>query len=99
MTNLPWEDSLLERKLQSDLKDLLKTLIAFANSVKPGHFAQVLIGERDDGTIQGVSDPDQIQKTIRKECEKIYPPIVWRSMVYEKEGHHCVQVEIEYSGE
>lgn len=96
---LPWEDSLLERKVESDLKDLLKTLVAFANSVRPGHTATILIGERDDGTIPGVTSPDNIQKKVREECEKIYPPIPWRSQVYEKDGKPCVRVEIEYSGE
>ena len=99
MVEFPWEDNLLERKLESDLKDLLKTFVAFANSVKPGHIATLLIGERDDGTIQGVTNPDNMQKNIRKECDKIYPPILWRPSVYEKEGKHCVRVEIEYDGE
>jgi len=49
----PWEDYLLERKGESDLKDLLKSVVAFANSVKPGHLATILIGERDDGTAAG----------------------------------------------
>jgi len=99
MAEFPWEDNLLERKVESDLGDLLKTLVAFANSVRPGHTAVLLIGEKDDGAIQGVTNPDSIQKTIRKECEKIYPPILWRSSVYEKEGKPCVRVEIEYDGE
>ena len=58
----PWEDYLLERKVESDLKDLLKTLVAFANSVRPGHIATLLIGERDNGTVAGVTNPDNIQK-------------------------------------
>jgi hypothetical protein len=96
---LPWEDGLLERKVENDLKDLLKTLVAFSNSVRPGHTATILIGEKDDGNIQGVKNPDNIQKTVREECDKIYPPIVWRSQVYEKEHKPCVRVEIEYDGE
>lgn len=99
MSELPWEDNLLERKVESDLKDLLKTLVAFANSVRPGHVATILIGERDDGTVQGVKNPDQIQKKVRSECEKIYPPIVWKSRVYEQDSKHCVRVEIEYDGD
>jgi hypothetical protein len=99
MVEFPWEDNLLERKLESDLKDLLKTLVAFANSVQPGHVAILLIGEKNDGTVQGVTNPDNIQKQIRKECDKIYPPILWRSTVYEKHGKFCIRVEIEYSGE
>jgi len=99
MDDFPWEDNLLERKTESDLKDLLKTLVAFANSVMPGHTARLLIGEKDDGSIQGVTNPDNIQKRIREECDKIYPPILWRSSVYEREGKHCIQVEIEYDGD
>jgi len=99
MAELPWEDSLLERKLQSDLKDLLKCLVAFANSVRPGHVAVILIGERDDGSVQGVDNADNIQRTVRDTCSKIYPPILWRTQVYKKEDKDCVRIEIEYDGE
>jgi predicted HTH transcriptional regulator len=92
------EDYLLERKTKNDLKDLLKTLVAFANSVRPGHVAKILIGERDDGTPEDL-DPDVVQKTVRKEADKIYPPIIWRSAVYGKAGRQCVRVEIEHSGD
>jgi hypothetical protein len=34
------EDSLREKKVESDLKDLLKTMVAFANSVAPGDTAE-----------------------------------------------------------
>jgi hypothetical protein len=95
----PWEDNLLERKVESDLKDLLKTLVAFANSVKPGHVATILIGERDDGSVDGVTSPESIQARIRKECDRIYPAIIWRSTVYEKDVRSCVRVEIEYGGD
>lgn len=99
MEEFPYEDNLLERKVESDLKDVLKTLVGFANSVKPGHVATLLIGEKDDGSIAGVTNPDNIQKSIRIECDKIYPPIISRSQIYEKDGKHCVRVEVEYSGE
>jgi hypothetical protein len=99
MFDFPWEDNLLEKKLESDLKDLLKTMVAFANSVRPGHQAVLLIGVKDDGSIQGVTNPDNIQKQVRKEAEKIFPPILWRSVVYENEGKFCIRVEIDYDGE
>lgn len=69
----PWEDYLLERKVESDLKDLPKTLVAFANSVRPDHVATILIGERDDRTAAGVTNADNIQKGVRKEAEKFIP--------------------------
>lgn len=99
MNEFPWEDNLIERKLESDLKDVLKTLVGFANSVIPGHIATLLIGEKNDGSVAGVTNPDNIQKSIRNECDKIYPPIISRSQIYEKDGKHCVRVEVEFSGE
>jgi hypothetical protein len=99
MAEFAWEDALTERKTENDLKDLRKTLVAFANTVRPGHTARILIGERDDGTVQGVKNADNIQRKVREECEEVYPPIIWRQRVYEKDEKSCVEVEIEYSGE
>lgn len=100
MAETPWEDTLLERKLKNDLgEDLLKTMVAFANSVRPGHIATLLIGEKDDGTIQGVDNTDSIQKSIRNTAEKIYPPILWKTFVYKSDGKDCVRIEIEFDGE
>lgn len=75
MSEIPWEDSLVERKTENDLKDLLKTMVAFANSVKPGHVATILIGEKDDGSIQGVKNPEKIQNTVIEHARGIYPSI------------------------
>lgn len=92
------EDSLREKKVQSDLKDLLKTMVAFANSVAPGDTAKIFIGERNDGSVQGVTDTDRIQKTVVKEAERIYPEIYYRTEVYEREGKQCVRVDIKHNG-
>lgn len=92
------EDSLKEKKVESDLKDLLKTMVAFANSVAPGDTAKIFIGERDDGTVQGVTNTDNIQKTVKKDAEKIYPEIYYRTEVYEREGKQCVRVNIKHNG-
>jgi hypothetical protein len=94
---LPWEDHLLERKTERSLKDLRRTAVAFANSVRPDHIATILIGESNDGSISGVTNPDRLQRDIRSELDEIYPPIEWRQIVYEKEGKSCIRVEIEYS--
>lgn len=99
MKEHPWEDNLLENKLESDSKDFLKTLVAFANSVKPGHIAVLLIGESDNGIVQGVTNPDSIQKKIRSYCDDIYPPIIYRSKVYKKGGKSCIRVEVEHDGD
>jgi hypothetical protein len=91
------EDSLTEKKLENDLQDLLKTLVAFANSVAPGDTARILIGERDDGTVQGVKSADNIQKSVKKEADKIYPEIFYKTRVYERDGKQCVRVLIQHN--
>jgi predicted HTH transcriptional regulator len=48
------EDSLREKKVENDLKDWPKTLVAFANSVAPGDTATIFIGEKDDGFMVNV---------------------------------------------
>ncbi len=93
------EDSLREKKGESDLRDLLKTLVAFANSVAPDDTAKIFIGEMDDGTVQGVTNPESINRTVSKEADKIFPPIYYRSEVYEREGKQCVRVDIKHNGQ
>jgi hypothetical protein len=92
------EDSLREKKVESDLKDLLKTMVAFANSVAPGDTAQIFIGEKDDCTVQGVTNTENIQSRVVKEAAKIYPEIYYRTEVYEREGKQCVRVDIKRNG-
>lgn len=92
------EDSLRENKVENDLKDLLKTLVAFANSVAPGDTAKIFIAERDDGTVQGVTDTDYIQKTVKKEADKIYPEIYYRTEAYDRDGKQCVRVDAKHNG-
>jgi hypothetical protein len=99
VTHPIWEDHLLERKTDRQPKDIRRTAVAFANSVRPGHTAVILIGEENDGKVSGVTNPDEFQKKIRKELEGIYPPIVWRQILYEREGNTCIRIEIEHSGE
>lgn len=79
---IPWEDSLLERKTERDLKDIRRTAVAFANSVYPGHVAIILIGECDDGSVPGITNADKMQREVRAELEKIYPAIVFRQRPY-----------------
>ncbi len=92
------EDSLKEKKVESDLKDLLKTLVAFANSVAPGDTAQLFIGEKDNGTVQGVTSTESIQKRVTTEAAKIYPEIYYKTELYERDGKQCVRVDIRNNG-
>ena len=73
------EDNFVERKLEgAKAAELRATLVAFANSVVPGSTGVLFIGVRNDGSIQGVLNPDKLQKTVRGLCEQVcYPPIAF----------------------
>ena len=96
---IPWEDHLLERKTVRELADIRRTAVAFANSVMPGHTATILIGEGNDGSVSGMDNPDEQQRKLRLELDKIYPPIIWRQQVYTNCGKARIRIEIEYSGD
>jgi predicted HTH transcriptional regulator len=90
LPELIWEDNLLEFKSESDTQDFLKTIVAFANSVKSGHIAIFKIGVDNDGVVKGVKNPDEIQKKVRKECDKIFPSVLWKSFIKEDNGKQYV---------
>ncbi len=77
------EDNFVERKpgnLNRD--DIRKTVVAFANSVPDGRTGVLFIGIRNDGRIEGVPNPDKLQKTVREVCEQdCYPPIKFSAEV------------------
>ena len=50
-------------------------------------------------SFSGLANPDVQQRKIRDELDKIYPPIVWRQQLYEKQAKTCLRIEIEYSGD
>jgi hypothetical protein len=62
------------------------------------HARRSRCGESDDGTAQGVTNTDSIQKAVVKEADKIYPEIYYRTEVYEREGKQCVRVDIKNNG-
>lgn len=70
-----FEDPFTERKVESDIKDILKTAVAFANSLPIGSPGIIFVPVKDDGTIQEDKDLDKLQKTITKKMNAAYPPI------------------------
>lgn len=69
------EDSFVERKTKNDLKDCLKTVVAFANSTPIGYPAIMFVGVRNDGVVEGVENPDTIQKSVSERIAPAYPAI------------------------
>ncbi len=71
-----FEDQFVERKTASDSSDWLKTAVGFANSCPVGYPGLLLIGVRNDGTIEGSHiNLDSLQRTLNRELNKAYPPI------------------------
>jgi len=66
-----YEDHLVERKTSNDLKDVLKTIVAFANSAPVGYPAILYLGVRDSGEIETPqTNLDNGQKAVNKELQK-----------------------------
>jgi hypothetical protein len=71
------EDRFVERKPERAGKsDFKRTLVAFANSVPANRTGVLFVGVGDRGEIQGVENPDRVQKDLRHLAENdCYPPI------------------------
>ena len=93
------EDNFVERKPANPKRDdIRKTVVAFANTVSEGRTGILFIGIRNDGTIEGVPNPDKLQKTVREVCEQdCYPPIKFLSEVVNSPSGSVVAVVISAS--
>lgn len=70
------EDNFVERKLTQHRGDVVKTLVAFANSVPLDREAVLFIGVQNDGAVTGVLNPENAQKDIQTWATDVcYPPI------------------------
>ncbi len=93
------EDTLTERKPEGvNDRELRKELVAFANSLRPTQEAAIFVGISDTGDILGVSNPDTLQKRIRRIAEQdCYPPIFIQQYVLSVSGKEILAVTIPHS--
>lgn len=81
------ENSFVERKLFSDSKDWLKTVVAFANSTPIDYPAVLFIGVKDNGSPEARPiDLDAIQKSFSSKLRMAYPPIYYDTRIVDVEG-------------
>ena len=68
------EDNFVERKSEG-IKDqeVRKTLVAFANTIPEGNFAEIFFGVIDEGEKKGVSNTDRLQKKSRQSQKIVIP--------------------------
>lgn len=93
------EDNFTERKPEgASAGEFRRTLVAFANSIPEGRTGLLLIGVHDKGGVLGCTNPDSVQKTIRKICEQdCYPPIAFTSEVIAAQPGPVVAVLVPFS--
>src|SRR5215470_4439010 len=87
------EHSFIERKVFSDSKDWLKTVVAFANSAPVGYPAVLFIGVMDDGTPEQISpDLDSIQRSLSQKVSAAYPTIYYETRILDLAGAKVLAV-------
>jgi predicted HTH transcriptional regulator len=71
-----FEDQFVERKVCSDSKDWVKTVVAFANSAPVDYPCILYIGVRDTGEIEDKqANLDSVQKTLNRMLQDAYPRV------------------------
>lgn len=89
-----FEDAFVERKSSGDMKDLLKTAVAFANSTPMGYPAILFYGVTNEGVPEGKANLDTMQRTISDKLSDAYPPIYYLSKVLQQDGKQFLAVII-----
>jgi predicted HTH transcriptional regulator len=71
------EDATVERKVASDLRDAIRTAVAFSNSLPIGDPGIIFYGVRDNGQPEGIADSgiESHLMKLSKELGNIYPAI------------------------
>jgi hypothetical protein len=87
-----FEDSFVERKTAGDSKDWLKTVVAFANSTPVGEPAILFIGVRNDGSIEGETNLDSLQRKLSEKLSSAYPSIYYLPKVLHRDGKQFLAV-------
>ncbi|HRE04635.1 MAG TPA: ATP-binding protein [Opitutaceae bacterium] len=79
----PWTERKPVVKPSDEGRDIRRTLVGFANSVREGEFAVLFIGAANDGRHPGVHDADEMQRKVdsiaRQRC---FPPIDYTPVVF-----------------
>jgi hypothetical protein len=93
------EDPFVERKVDGDLKDCLKTAVAFANTLPNGVPGVLFIPVKNDGTVKTGIDLDSLQRKISEKLAEAYPPLKYFQRIIEAEGTPLIAVIVPGSSE
>jgi len=68
------ETTFVERKSAADTQDWVKSMVAFANTLRPNQFGVLFLGVTNKGEIQGHKDDlDSLQRKFVEKTRIIYP--------------------------
>ena len=89
-----FEDPFVERKSAHDVKDALKTAVAFANTLPNGIPGVVFMPVKNDGRIEPDQNLDILQRKISEQIDRAYPSILYFQQVISAPEDECVAVTI-----
>lgn len=93
------EDPFVERKVDGDLKDCLKTAVAFANTLPNGIPGVLFIPVKNDGTVKTGIDLDLLQRRISERLASAYPALHYFQRIIEADGNPLIAVIVPGSSE
>jgi predicted HTH transcriptional regulator len=81
------EDSFIEKKSLGDMKDVVKTCVAFANTCPvEGPPGILCFGVKEDGTIEeGPQNFESMTQKIRDKLSHVYPPVEFKTRIITKD--------------
>jgi hypothetical protein len=88
------EDPFVERKSAGDYRDVIKTVVAFANSLPDGVPGVLFIPAYDSGAIQAEQNLDHLQRKISETISSAYPPIKYLMRVLSVGNAEVVTVQV-----
>ncbi len=84
------EDPYVERKGRNDIRDILKTAVAFTNSLPIGAPGVIFFPADNQGNTQDGVDLDKAQKEITNRLSRAYPPLPFTYKVCRSEGKEII---------
>jgi predicted HTH transcriptional regulator len=90
------EATFTERKSASDTQDWVKTVVAFANSLRPDQNGVLYLGVTNKGEIQDHNtDLDSLQKKFVEKTKVIFPQCPYfEATVVSHEGKECLAITV-----
>lgn len=87
------EHSFVERKTIGDVRDCVKTIVAFANTLSNDQEGVLFVGATDKGEIEAHSSSlDKLQMTIADKVQGIYPSVHYTTKTVQEDGRECLAV-------